>query len=81
VSSDDRDALASRSQCRDPGAQATAATLTAHSRFTKAEPSGRSDSGLSGLLLCISGRPERQPAAGLSDGDEPELVTSLVKTC
>jgi hypothetical protein len=39
---------------------------------TKAEPSCRTGSGLSGPLLWISSRPERQPAAASSVGDEPE---------
>lgn len=39
---------------------------------TNTEPSGLPNSGLSVHLLQVSGRPERQPAAGFSCGDDAE---------
>ena len=46
---------------------------------TKGKPSGRTGSGLPGLLVWISGRAKRQPVARFSVGDEAEPALALLR--
>ena len=48
---------------------------------TKGEPSGRTGSGLRGLLVWISGRAKRQPVARFSVGDNPAVAREWVCPC
>jgi hypothetical protein len=73
---------------RDAAAMSWLASLSSTGRaransvtagLTQTEPSGRTDSGRFGLLLWISGRPERQPTAGFPGGDNSEVLSVRVQ--